>query len=358
MYDLAVIGGGPAGAAAAWTAARGGWRVAILERGEFPRDKVCGEYFSPEALPLLEALAPDLLLAAPSITQAAFISSAGRRRAFTLPQPARGISRLALDAALWQAAGAAGAVPMTKTAVRGARRTGDGYELTVENGPAISARHLIVAAGRWWRIEGLAVPAAPNPSPWLGVKARLHTGPPDGLEMYLFPGGYCGLAPVENGWTNACCLVHRDYARGLIGGSSFVGWLAGIAGAPLAQRLRDAEIATPMVTTAPVELGPRAAMAGGALLAGDACGFIDPFTGDGMARALLSGALAAECVVAGRSAQYAHALAHAAGGSFRASSWLRAVLSLAGWMQAPLLTLLAAPAIGPRLVTRTRWRCC
>ncbi|HXR98662.1 MAG TPA: FAD-dependent oxidoreductase [Terriglobales bacterium] len=357
MYDLAVIGGGPAGAAAAWTAARGGWRVAILERGAFPRDKVCGEYFSPEALPLLREMAPQLIPASPEIATAAFVSNAGGRREFKLPEAARGISRLALDAALWHAAGSAGAVLMPNAILRGAAHRGDSFELTVGTEPPLRARHLIIAAGRWWRIEGFGVPAVSNPSPWIGVKARLHTAQPQGLEMYLFPGGYCGLAPVENGWTNACCLVHRDHVRGLIGSADFVAWITRIAGTPLGGRLRGAEIATPMVTTAPVELGPRAATAGSALLAGDACGFIDPFTGDGMARALLSGALAAECVVTRRGGEYPAALAHAAGGSFRASSWLRSVLALPGWMQSPLLTLLAAPSIGPRLVARTRWRC-
>src|ERR1041385_2073289 len=55
-YDLAVIGGGPAGTAAAITAARRGKRVALLERGRYPRHKVCGEFVSAESLELLEAL--------------------------------------------------------------------------------------------------------------------------------------------------------------------------------------------------------------------------------------------------------------------------------------------------------------
>ncbi|MGH3181041.1 MAG: NAD(P)/FAD-dependent oxidoreductase, partial [Streptosporangiaceae bacterium] len=81
-YDLAVIGGGPAGASAAWAAAQRGLRVALLERGAFPRDKVCGEFVSHEALPLLQRMAPELVAAAPTIASAAFVSASGRRAEF------------------------------------------------------------------------------------------------------------------------------------------------------------------------------------------------------------------------------------------------------------------------------------
>ncbi len=58
ILDLAIIGGGPAGTAAALEARRHGLRVALWERDRFPRDKVCGEFISPEALPLLQSEIP------------------------------------------------------------------------------------------------------------------------------------------------------------------------------------------------------------------------------------------------------------------------------------------------------------
>jgi 2-polyprenyl-6-methoxyphenol hydroxylase-like FAD-dependent oxidoreductase len=56
LYDAIVIGGGPAGSTVASLLARGGWRVALAERKEFPRRKVCGEYFSGANWPLLQRL--------------------------------------------------------------------------------------------------------------------------------------------------------------------------------------------------------------------------------------------------------------------------------------------------------------
>lgn len=366
MFDLAVIGGGPAGAAAAWSGVRRGWRVALLERGGFPRDKVCGEFVSAEAVPLLAAMAPALAEAAPLITAAAFISPRGRRVAFPLAAPALGVSRLALDAALFEAAGTAGAELRSHTAVTAVASDGEGegWHLALATGAEIEARRVVVAAGRWWRIAGLASAAASSSTPsttpagssWLGVKARflgLRSLP--SVEIYGFRGGYCGFAPVENGWTNACCLIRRERAGELGGSRDFAAWAAEASGsAPLAERLRGGTQATPTVVTAPVELGPRAAVANAVLLAGDASGFIDPFIGDGLARALLSGRLAAECGDDPR--RYAEALRRAAQPAYMASAGLRVVLGAPAWAQAAALWGLARRGVGPRLVAATRWR--
>src|SRR5215475_14451205 len=72
MYDLAVVGGGPAGTSAAITAAGYGATVLLLEKGSFPRSKVCGEFVSAEALALLASLlgSRDLVARAPRLGRA------------------------------------------------------------------------------------------------------------------------------------------------------------------------------------------------------------------------------------------------------------------------------------------------
>ncbi|MGH9482036.1 MAG: NAD(P)/FAD-dependent oxidoreductase, partial [Terriglobales bacterium] len=283
-YDLAVIGGGPAGASAAWAAAQRGLRVALLERGAFPRDKVCGEFVSHEALPLLQRMAPELVAAAPTIASAAFVSASGRRAEFRLPQPARGISRLALDATLWQAAGAAGAHLLPRSPVTAVARADGGFELAMGTGARLAVSAVIVAAGRWWRLQGLETPASAA-GPWIGVKARFRgLEPRAAVEMYAFRGGYCGLAAVENGWVNACCLVHRRCAGELVASRDFAAWIGAVSRSrPLIERLRPGAQATATVVTAPVAMGAHTAVRAGVWLAGDAAGFIDPFTGDGLA---------------------------------------------------------------------------
>src|ERR1700730_10949768 len=107
VFDLIVIGGGPAGAATAITAARGGARVLLFERGRFPRHKVCGEFVSSESLALLSGLLISehaaLLGNAIRIPRARIFLD-GRTLETPLAPPAASIARLDLDAALWESA--------------------------------------------------------------------------------------------------------------------------------------------------------------------------------------------------------------------------------------------------------------
>src|SRR5271165_6839302 len=112
-FDLAIIGGGPAGSAAAITAARSGACVALFESRQFPRHKVCGEFVSAEALDLLRDLLADatdihrLLDQAPVLAHTRLWLGERMVQAAVSP-PAVSITRFDLDAALWRAAQAAG----------------------------------------------------------------------------------------------------------------------------------------------------------------------------------------------------------------------------------------------------------
>lgn len=371
-YDLAVIGGGPAGTAAAWTAARAGRRVLIAERGSLPRDRVCGEYISAEGLSLLAAMLettrPDLLDAAPRIEQLRL--SAGRReREFQLPLTARGLSRYELDAALWQAALAAGAEGRLRTTALRLEDARQGFRLWLRDAERefrIDAHAVIVAAGRWWRLEGLREPeneGAASGGRWIGVKAHLESIQADAVELYFFRGGYCGLAPVGQGRVNACCLMQRRRLErrgaGLSQSEDFLSWLAAASSDPrLKQRLHEARQAAATVVTAPVRLGwrPKTDMRRPQLrLAGDAAGFIDPFTGGGIARALLGGQAAAERMM--RTAAAAGPGRERDGRrAFYAAAGLRAALALPATLVAGALRLPGAAEFVSRAFENTRSR--
>ena len=124
IYDLIVIGGGPAGASAAITAARRGASVLLLERGNFPRHKVCGEFVSAESLGLLreflgERHAP-LLNSALRIPQARLFFD-GRVLHTPIDPPAASIARLDLDATLWDLAAAYGVETRQQTTAQDVR---------------------------------------------------------------------------------------------------------------------------------------------------------------------------------------------------------------------------------------------
>ncbi|HSB74135.1 MAG TPA: FAD-dependent oxidoreductase, partial [Terriglobales bacterium] len=149
MYDLIIIGGGPAGTAAAITAARGGAQVLLLEQGRLPRHKVCGEFVSAESLALLQSLLPSrsrLIQGAPCIPEARIFLDGRQLRAPIAP-PAASISRFNLDYALWSAAAAAGAETRLQSPVQ--RVSGEG-PFRVETARGVCyARALINTSGRW-----------------------------------------------------------------------------------------------------------------------------------------------------------------------------------------------------------------
>lgn len=371
ILDVAIIGGGPAGTAAAVEARRLGLRAGIWDRNRFPRDKVCGEFISPAALPLLQTEIPQAAAKGEPIFRAGFVSAGGLSRTFHLPRPALGLSRRLLDDALWKAAQAAGVEAHAGESILKAGKGVSGWEIECESGSVRRTRSLIIACGRWWRIGGLSSPArherAERAAGWVGAKAHFAGIASCGkVEMYFFRGGYCGLAPVEDGGCNVCCLVRRELmrehsARGI---RDFSAWLVKLACHPaLEARLRGAEQISPIVTTAPVYLARGKAAEGGALLAGDASGFLDPFTGEGISMAMHSGRLAAQAIARSLSAGtggeqaaelYARALDQSVRRTYRIAATARGLMQGPVWLQG--LATAPLPWIGKSLVRETRWR--
>ncbi len=372
-FDLAIIGGGPSGTAAALEAKRRGLRVGIWERDRFPRHKVCGEFISSESLPLLRQEISADLVRSSVIRRAEFISQAGRRYSFDLPCAARGLSRSVMDQALWLAAIRSGAEACEGTAIRriGRRqlRTGEFWEVEAATGERRHARSLLIACGRWWSLQDFPSPPqdARATGSWLAAKAHFAgVLPGDAVQMFFFPGGYCGLAPIEDGLLNVCCLVHSSLAcrEGVGVLSDFALWLKRAARHPaLDSRLRHAIQASETVATAPVRPARRRADFSGALLAGDAAGFLDPFTGDGISQALHAGRLAAEVIahfcegtgdtLAAAPATYRRQLSRAVGRSYRVAGLLRLLVRAPAEVQGLAAILLSGFAA--RLIKETRW---
>lgn len=344
-YDFVVIGGGPAGCSAAISAARAGGKVLLLERGRFPRHKVCGEFISPEATGLLRNLlgpsADALLAAAPRISRARlFIDD--RTLETPLPEPALSIPRFHLDEALWNAARAAGADCRLETQVDDIARP-EGFEIAV-GGVRFSAAVVVNASGRWSNLSRTSLPA--NATRWLGLKAHFREAqPPHSCDLYFFDGGYCGIQPIGDQAVNACAMVRSDVASSL--DQVFA------RDRDLWRRSRDWEPLTEPVSTAPLvfrepqPLGPA-----GLMNAGDAAGFIDPFAGDGIAIALRCGGMAVRLLPNDYADWYAREIVPA----FRAAARFRALMSAPRWVRAPGLALLGHQRVAAWAFRATRSR--
>ncbi|HEX4487417.1 MAG TPA: FAD-dependent oxidoreductase [Terriglobales bacterium] len=351
MYDLIVVGGGPAGASAAITAARSGASVLVLERAKYPRHKVCGEFVSAESLGLLRNL-----LAAPyqSLLDGAIRISEGRifldGRLLHAPvdPPAASIARFDLDEVLYQSALAAGVKIRVQTTVQAI----SGSVTFRVSTPAeeFEARAVINASGRWSNLT--AAPVA-NAEKWLGIKAHYaEIAPAPSVDLYFFEGGYCGVQPVtlrtdhsSHGRVNAAAMVRADVASSLPQILSL--------NPALADRSREWQLLSDPVTTSPLIFRKPQPVRDGVLNAGDAAAFVDPFVGDGISLALRSGALAAECM--GSPELYAQQYQRRFGPVFRASSQLRRLLRLPQQIRKPILSVLEhTPAVTEFFVTRTR----
>lgn len=361
-YDLVVIGGGPAGSSAAVTAARNGTRVLLLERGRFPRQKVCGEFVSAESLGLLGTLLDSehrpLLTDAIRIHQARVFLDDRALQARVHPAAAS-IARLDLDDALWNSAGAAGAEIRHQVAVQGVRGLGP-FVVSTSAGD-FEARAVVNASGRWSNLN----PAPPgNGQPrWIGLKAHfVEASPPASVDLYFFEGGYCGVQPVDvrgdfgHGRVNACAMVRADVA-------STLEEVFQQHPALLERSQRWGRLGDPVSTAPLLFRDPRPAH-DGILMAGDAACFVDPFVGDGISLALRSGTLAAECLrpffcgeleLGEASRRYCEQYIRRFGAVFQTSSNIRRMLLLPRTVRRPLLTLLGkVPAVTEYLVRKTR----
>jgi len=302
MYDVVVAGAGPAGCIAAIVLARGGARVLLLDRARFPRDKLCGDTLNPGALAVLRRLAVPAAEAGLPIT-GMLVSGPGGVRVNAL-YPAgvtgRALLRRTLDQALLCSAADAGAAIEEEVLVQGplhddVRQRVGGVAVRTKSGKCseVAARIVIAADGRESRVaRSVSLVRHPErPRRWaVGAYFTNVSGMTDRGEMHVRAGYYIGVAPLSGGLTNAC-VVTADRQRLRYPARLLADCLRNEP--DLADRFRSARMVSRQVVLGPLAVECTAPGTPGLLLAGDAAGFIDPMTGDGLRFALRGAELAA-----------------------------------------------------------------
>ncbi len=286
-YDCLIVGGGPAGAAAALVLARAGRHPLLLEAAPFPRAKVCGGGVNPLALAALDLDLTEVL--GPRVTRARFTWCGAEPVEADLPEAAAlcMVYRGPFDALLAASAQAAGATFRPECPATELQRTERGW-VAMTPGGAVSAPFLIVADGAkgklaahlGFRIRRRLVPAMEaEPTGPLERSDTLH------MDFGLAPGGYAWAFPKAEGWNlGAVRFAGReaqDLERASLGMAHGVGFAGDL-------RLRAHPIA--------LWEGPSVLHGARVLVAGEAAGLVDPFTAEGIRPALLSGLRAGACV--------------------------------------------------------------
>lgn len=306
-----VVGAGPAGSVAALVLARAGVDVRLVDRSCFPRDKLCGDTLNPGALSILDRLGVGTRVRERAIPIEGMVVTGpfGARVACDYPDGLVGaaISRRNLDALLLDAAVSAGAEFVPSTSVHGPLRADGSARVSgVRVGHATRDRSMpagivIAADGRRSKLAsalGLTGYAA-TPRRWaFGAYFSDVEDVTSHGEMHIRPDGYTGVAPLAGNLTNVCVvreLASARHGERATGGETLADALAD--NPDLRARFARARQVSAVTSLGPLAVEARSAGCPGLLLAGDAAGFVDPMTGDGLRFALRGGELAAEAAL-------------------------------------------------------------
>ena len=299
VVDVAIVGGGPAGSSCAAFCAAAGLRVAVIERENFPREKVCGDCINPGCLPILErlGLATEMEALPHGILDAVDFVTAGGRTVRANLSGARmiAIKRSAFDNRLLNRARELGAqVHEASTAVAIHRTPGGDWKVDIVR-DTILARILVGADGRNSTVARLRN-LLPRPErDRIALQAHIPLPPNFGNRIVLqfLPGGYSGQAPVNERELDLCLV---GTARTI---SSLRTWAETEFQLPSDQQWR---------TITPLTRAPIPSAQENLFFVGDAARVVEPFTGEGIYYALRSGELGAgtiKSIIGGQDRQVA-----------------------------------------------------
>lgn len=328
--DVLVIGAGPAGAMAAYAIARAGMSVLLVDRSAFPRTKVCGCCVNARGLDLLarHGLRDRIESLQPHWYSSFHVTGAGVQARLAIPRGA-GISRERFDLALVDAAVAAGARFRDRTAASVAQSLSDsaidlpsrddaalaGNRTTNSRPPrellrpmpqvlltsegrsveSVRSRVLIVADGLGGAVRrALAVGEQVEPASRIGAGTVVDARPVGScddhcINMVVGRSGYVGMVRLEDGRWNVAAAIDPQALKDTHDVGAVINGVLNEAGLPSSSLLAGAA----WRGTVPLSRRPFQVAAERTFLIGDAAGYIEPFTGDGIAAALESGALVA-----------------------------------------------------------------
>jgi menaquinone-9 beta-reductase len=316
-YDALIIGAGPAGTSVAHLLARGGWSVAVVEKKNFPRRKVCGEFISATSLPLLRELRIGeafLEAAGPEVRRVGLFAR-DTVLAADMPQSSdssarwgRALGREHLDLLLLAAAKRAGADVWQPWTAAEVLRTSTGYTCAIVSRDCekfLTARVVIIAHGSWEHSALLRRGFnAHGPSDLLAFKAHFRDCDlsDDLMPLFLFPGGYGGMVQSDGGRVSLSCCIRRDElqrCRQRLRAHAGDAVLRHIRSSCLGVRetLKRSHLDGAWLSAGPINTGISSCYANGVFFVGNTAGEAHPIVAEGISMALQSGRMLARHLI-------------------------------------------------------------
>ena len=296
--EILIIGGGLAGLTAAIHLSKIGIQVILIEKNEYPKHKVCGEYISNEVLPYLNYL--DLKISdlhPTNIKNLEFSTVSGKIIKSILPLGGFGISRYTLDEYLYKKAIANGCKIIQDT-VESIVFNNEEFTVTTSDKTIFKSEIVIGAFGKRSNIDQkLNRNFIQKKSHWLAVKAH-YSGdfPNDVVGLHNFKGGYCGVSKVENNRINICYLAdyetfkkHKninDYQEQVVTQNPYLKAIFS----------KSKSLFENPLTISQISFDKKQTVENHILMIGDTAGLIHPLCGNGMAMAIHSAKIASELI--------------------------------------------------------------
>ncbi len=298
-YDVIIIGGGLAGLSAAIHLRMHNFQVLLIEKNDYPKHKVCGEYISNEVLPYLNYLGLDVFaLGAKNITKFEVSSSKNKLVTSDLPMGGFGISRYCLDDALFTKAKAIGVQVLEDTAIDVQFYDGK-FKIQTKLNDNITSKIVIGAYGKRSSLDvKLERHFIKNKSPYLAVKTHVKGDFPENtVALHNFEGGYCGVSKVEDDSINLCYITDfeafkkykdiEEFQQKVVFKNDYLKSIF---------ESTKAVFETPL-TISQISFDSKAPIENHIMMCGDSAGMIHPLCGNGMSMAIRSSQIASDLII-------------------------------------------------------------
>ncbi|MFT4754265.1 MAG: flavin-dependent dehydrogenase [Salibacteraceae bacterium] len=364
-YNVIIVGGGLAGLTSALHLSKKGLSVLLIEKHEYPKHKVCGEYISNEVLPYLKALDFNPFdYGAKNIVDFTLSTPQSRSVSIKLSSGGFSISRYCIDWELSKKAKQYGAQILHET-VTDIQFKNDQFEVFTNQNKQYSSALVIGSFGKRSNLDvKMKRDFVQKPSPFLGVKAHYKGDfPEDAVGLHNFEGGYCGISKVETDLVNVCYIADyksfkqykniADFQKKVLRQNKY-----------LKEVFDTYELAFEKpLSISQVSFSEKQAVENHILMCGDSAGMIHPLAGNGMSMAIRAAQMASQQILKFTSGelksradlenQYTKIWNKEFGARLKSGHLVARLFNLGLFSELIMLFLKAFPLILPHIIKRT-----